>query len=136
MLYPMRYVRKVKKLIDWFPLIWKDEDWDYAYLLTLIGYKLKRMRECIHSNDVIAHAENVANEILEAEIMIRNIADDPDDEWSLHYNQWHSCKSSVSEPCQAEGECRKTLELSAKRSEKNWHKLWKHLDKYSQGWWD
>ncbi len=35
----------IKNLIKWFPIIWRDSDWDYAYLLTIIAFKMENMAE-------------------------------------------------------------------------------------------
>ena len=34
----------ISKMFQWFPIIWKDRDWDFLFLLLLIQYKLGRMR--------------------------------------------------------------------------------------------
>lgn len=135
-LHPMRYIRKIKKVIEWLPLIWRDEDWDFCYLLYLMRYKLQRMSKCIGDVKIISHTEDVVAELAKADVLLRNvIEEDPDDEWNLHYNQWHIGKE-MNDRCNAENECHRDLALSAKRSATNWHKLWKHLDKYAQGWWN
>ena len=42
--------RRIKRFIIWFPIIWKDEDWDSAYLLEIIRFKISRMRREIEKN--------------------------------------------------------------------------------------
>lgn len=39
-------IRNVKK---WLPIIWKDRDWDYTYLMAMMDKKLKNMGE-LHEN--------------------------------------------------------------------------------------
>lgn len=38
---------KIKKIFQYLPLLCKDEDWDFNYLLYLITFKLKRMKKAI-----------------------------------------------------------------------------------------
>lgn len=34
----------IKNLLLWFPIIWKDNDCDYAYLLTIMKFKISNMQ--------------------------------------------------------------------------------------------
>jgi len=45
-----RAYRRIKRFIAWFPIIWDDEDWDYAYLYEIMRFKISRMRKEIDSN--------------------------------------------------------------------------------------
>lgn len=37
------FLRGVKNLYFWFPIIWKDRDWDYSFLLEVMKFKISRM---------------------------------------------------------------------------------------------
>lgn len=127
----------LRRLWDWAPLLWHDEDWDYAYLLRIMRFKVLRMRKHMEKRAIIAHAEDHTAEMAIADVLFRNVVEeDPDDEWSMHYNQWH-IGLKFNEHCKAPGAaCRLALNYSAKRGRRNWKKLWRHLDRYMQGWWD
>lgn len=43
----MSIFKKIKKIIDYIPILWKDEDWDYFYLDELMLLKMKYMYECL-----------------------------------------------------------------------------------------
>lgn len=125
----------VVRLWTYAPLIWEDRDWDYAFLLRMIKFKLKRMQPIIRDG-IALHSHHKALEIHQAEIMIENIFEDPDDEWMMHHGAWHQGKE-LDDPCpQSEEECHKALMASHHRDERNWHALWKHLDDNMRGWWD
>ncbi len=128
-------IKKLIKLWDWLPIIWADEDWDFAYLLRLMQFKLSRMRPVIengHSTECMDRAK----EILTAEILLRNVVDeDPEDEWSAHYTQYDAHIDSTSD-CANPNEHWMALELSAFRERRNWAALWSHLEAHAQGWWD
>ena len=34
----------IRNIIYWFPVIWKDHNWDYSFLLIILRHKLKAMR--------------------------------------------------------------------------------------------
>ena len=132
---PYDLVFFLKRLRLYAPLLWEDRDFDYAYLLRLIKFKLQLMRPVIE-NGVAAHAHQKAIEIHQAEVMIDNIYEDPDDELSLHYDQWHR-NTEFNEPCrQSDEECHKAVTASLERNERNWRILWDHLRDKMQGWWD
>jgi hypothetical protein len=43
--YPRNFVRGVKNLIKWGPIIWKDRDWDDSFLFEIMKFKISNMSE-------------------------------------------------------------------------------------------
>lgn len=41
------FVEFVRKLIAYIPVLWRDRDWDYAYIYILLEFKLQRMEKCL-----------------------------------------------------------------------------------------
>jgi hypothetical protein len=41
----------ISNLVTWFPIIWKDGDFDYGYLLELVEFKSNRMLKFLESDD-------------------------------------------------------------------------------------
>jgi hypothetical protein len=41
------FFRKVKNMIRWFPIIWKDEDWDDHFIFEILKFKLKNQAKYI-----------------------------------------------------------------------------------------
>ena len=56
----MKLFKKIKNLLEYFPIIWNDEDWDYAYMLDIIEYKLKRMSKYFLENGHLVNNEQNA----------------------------------------------------------------------------
>lgn len=126
----------VMRLRDYAPLLWEDRDWDYAYLLKMMRFKIQRMRSCIEKNNIIAHTEDLVVEMAQADVLLRNVVDeDPDDEWSSHFSQWDTNIRRF-KGCKNQREHKKALKLSWEREKRNWHLFWRHLEKHLQGWWD
>lgn len=46
----MRVLKKIKKIIDYIPILWNDYDWDYSYIDKILLYKLKRMKKVFDKN--------------------------------------------------------------------------------------
>lgn len=40
---PSRFVLGIKNLIEWFPIIWEDRDYDSQYLMYLMKFKIEKM---------------------------------------------------------------------------------------------
>ena len=58
------FFRKVKNMFRWFPIIWKDEDWDSHFIFEIFKFKLKNQAKYIGSRDIHTRAKR------DAEIMM------------------------------------------------------------------
>ena len=64
-MYKLRqFIRSIKNLVKWFPIIWKDRDWDDYYIWGVLKFKLKNQAEYIGGNDRYVGAKR------DAEIMM------------------------------------------------------------------
>lgn len=45
--YIRTFVKGIKNLIRWFPIIWKDRDWDHHFIFEILKFKLKNQAEYI-----------------------------------------------------------------------------------------
>lgn len=124
------------RLKDFAPLLWQDNDYDFNATLHIVRFKLRRLRKHLEDHSIIAHAEDHVAELARADVLLRNvIEEDPDDEWSMHYNQWHIGKD-LNEDCGAKEECHKSCNASMDRMQRNWFKLWAYVANRARGWWD
>jgi hypothetical protein len=41
--YPRNFIHGVKNLIKWFPIIWKDRNWDDSFFWTIVKFKITKM---------------------------------------------------------------------------------------------
>jgi hypothetical protein len=65
-----------RKIREYRQVLKSDEDWDWAYILLLLKYKLERTRKCIVSNDIIVGAKRVGRQIAEVERLLDRVAAD------------------------------------------------------------
>jgi hypothetical protein len=49
--YHKDFINGVKNLIRWFPIIWKDRDWDDSFIFNLLSQKLKNQATYIGKRD-------------------------------------------------------------------------------------
>lgn len=62
-----------KKIREYRKILKDDEDWDWAYILRMLRYKLERTRKCIVKNGIIADAPKVASQIRAVEILLDRV---------------------------------------------------------------
>lgn len=46
-----RFFKRVYNLYRWFPIIWKDQDWDDSFIFEILKFKLKNQAEYIGYHD-------------------------------------------------------------------------------------
>jgi len=44
------FIRNIKRIIKWIPVLWKDRDWDHNYLWEIINFKLQMMKDFFNSD--------------------------------------------------------------------------------------
>lgn len=59
-----RFFRKCKNVIRWFPIIWKDEDWDHRYIYDILIKKLEHQRDFFSSDKThVLRAKETATQL-------------------------------------------------------------------------
>jgi len=79
-------IQGIKNLIQWFPLIYNDRDFDYGYLYNIIYFKLNNMQKFFESgNTFVVGAEEHAKEIKECKELLKRIMDEAvwDENWDI-----------------------------------------------------
>ena len=78
----------VKRMIKWFPVIWKDRDNDWLYVIDILGFKLERLKNGIDGK-FVGSDECVSdiNEILGAIKRVQN-SDYCKEEWDSYYKRY------------------------------------------------
>lgn len=73
----MYFIDRIKKILKWIPIIWKDRDFDYIFLLEVIRFKLKSMEEFFNSKYAMSMNSNKrAEEIHKCILILNRIIDD------------------------------------------------------------
>jgi hypothetical protein len=81
-----QFFRNIKNLIRWFPIIWKDRDWDDHFIFEILKFKLKNQAKYIGYHDRHVSAKR------DAEIMIlcvRLIEKIQDEYYACEYQDYH-----------------------------------------------
>lgn len=60
------FKESIQKLIEWFPVIWKDRDWDQAYIYRLLEHKFDSMSKYQRKYGHSTSANKIADKLQEA----------------------------------------------------------------------
>ena len=71
---PIRtFMASVKKILEWFPVIWKDRDWDHTYFYLILKHKLEMMSEYEKKYAIAEKSDEIAAKMDEAISLIEKI---------------------------------------------------------------
>jgi hypothetical protein len=84
-----QFKKSVKNLIRWFPVMWKDRDWDDHYIWEILKTKLKYQSEYIGSRDIHVNAKYDAERMMWCVRLIDKIQDEF---YSGEYMDYHESR--------------------------------------------
>ena len=113
-----RFFRRVRRVIDFLPIIWKGEDYDYHYSIELFQYQLERTADFLESDKAYTlDAKATASRVRTAAELMDRVYND----YYLEQVDW-SNKEGLN----------KALEQDAKAE----RILWKFIGHNIRHWWD
>lgn len=72
-----QFIQGIKNLIRWFPIVWKDRDFDYRYLYNILHKKLEHMEQFFESNYAMSmDANKYAKQIMVAKNLAKRLAEE------------------------------------------------------------
>lgn len=75
--YYHRYLYNgIKNLIYWFPIIWKDRNWDHNYIFNILAHKLKAQAEYIGNRNIHTHSKRDAEIMMTCVRLIEKISNE------------------------------------------------------------
>ena len=75
----------IKNLIKWFPLVWKDRDYDHNYILYALKFKIHNTRKLHERNKRHVGVEKEIHCMKVCEILLDRLI--KDDYYLMHYNK-------------------------------------------------
>lgn len=154
-----RFIRRVKRLLQFIPKVWNGYDWDYRYAVDLFSYQLDRIANEIEDRSWSVDAKMHASKIRTATRLMKKVYDE---EYLLEYLNEFEAKYGPSRIDFVEVEGRDVYEMverfdkeyteqelelikqerwvmrqDAKVKQARAHKLlWKYIDHNIQHWWN
>lgn len=83
------FIRGVKKLWYWFPIIWKDRDWDDHYIFEVLKHKLKSQAKYIGRRDIHTRAQQDVRRMRLCVSLIEKVQDET---YAMEYMDYHKTK--------------------------------------------
>lgn len=71
-----RKLQQIKRVIDFFPIIWNGYDWDYRYAIELFQHQLIRTADAIEKNGMHVGKENTVSRIRTGVKLMKKIYDE------------------------------------------------------------
>ena len=79
-----------KNLFTWLPIIWRDRNWDYWFLLRIILFKLKLMEKCLKR-------EQESRKLHICVLLLQRLVEDEYETklFDLHEKKWGKAKFTI-----------------------------------------
>ena len=87
--YHTDLIKGIKKLWYWFPVIWKDRDWDSNYIYYILEHKIKAQSKYIRERDIHTTAKRDAEIMM---ICVRLMEKDREEFYTMEYIDYHKSK--------------------------------------------
>jgi len=144
----------IKNLYSWFPIIWKDRDWDYHYLLVIQKHKLEKLHKNIFENFYDCPSNFERKKSLQALKICINILERKIDDWYFDTysdlistgdwdNMWEKVENSESYKIKDDWKISPDMELynlknkqAGSIEKRDWEVYNKLMTKYLFYWWD
>jgi len=71
-----QFFRRIRNLYRWFPIIWKDQDWDHYYIFEVLKFKLKNQAKYISKRGNHLSAKRDAEIMMTCVRLIEKVQDE------------------------------------------------------------
>lgn len=78
--------RGIQNLIYWFPIIWKDRNWDDGYIFNILKHKLKAQAKYIGDRDFHTRAQQDARRM---RLCVKLIEKVQEEDYAMEYMDYH-----------------------------------------------
>jgi len=96
--YWINFKTGIKNIIYWFPVIWKDRNWDSHYIFEIMMHKLKAQSKYIGERDIHTRAKRDSEVMMTCVRLMKLVQDEF---YSSEYMDYHKTKNWF-EPCKDE----------------------------------
>lgn len=139
-LFICRIIRFIKRIIRWIPVLWKQEEWDFAYLYDIIEFKIKELRKVIskdtwHTEDCVKEELEQIDEVLGYLDRYRNWPNYIEIPEPLEgFQRFTPCENGCSTMNFTDEE-HEAYDKAHKFEEENFNLFWDKLKEYHGNWW-
>ena len=126
--------------MEYYPVLSKDEDYDYGFLLYLISFKLKRMSNYFHTHNIVVNEErwaklcDIAIKLLDIGYLNEIVLDD--NLKGIYVNTKNKHRFLSKQMIEVSDVFWNTYGLATIRTEKAKKLFWKFMSHYIEKLWD
>ena len=84
-----QFFRNIQNVIRWFPIIWKDRDYDDSFIFTILETKLKYQAEYIGKRGYHQDADRDAERMMTCVRLIQKVKEEY---YRMEYSDYHKCE--------------------------------------------
>jgi hypothetical protein len=139
--------RRIKRLLEWFPIIWHDEDWNPDGLYDIMRFKISRMRKLIRKNKTHICWGRRVMEMRICEVLLERCSKEPTEMSAIHRypelctcTEWKWEKTDSGQNCIVDlgicKYCSNAHKIDLKNQKDNLKMFCTYFEKHSQHWWD
>ena len=81
-----QFIQGVRNLIKWFPIVWRDRDWDYSFTYDMLKFKMEQQANHISENSIF---QNRQTHLDHARTMAKLIKYNLEDYYGMEYFDYH-----------------------------------------------
>jgi len=115
-----QFIRRVKNLFRWLPIIWQDEQWDHYFIFEILKHKLIFTAEHTHKNGYHTSSDYDADRMMLCVRLIEKIQNE--EYMNILADDDNLTQEKIDTAYNKQNKARKLL--------------FKLLDKYIESWWD
>lgn len=158
----MRKIRqllwRVRRLLQWLPVIWRTRDFDYHCCLEIFSHSLGELERHLLEHNIHVGAEKDAKRIRYVRNMIKRHEDETattmiygihDKRWgeaipvfipipNTVFSEWRTVRLHADTPEEQEKEIKEyriMMKKAQRLEERDWNEIWDTIKKYGQHWW-
>lgn len=159
------YIRRdipygIKNIIRWFPIIWKDRNWDHIFIYKILRHKLYFQQKHIREHNIHTSAIKDADRMKTCVFLLNRLIDDDyydiaikphNQKWGEGEMKFTECKEDPSlhkfniiyenvhteqDEIEERKDFKKVIEHEKYLREQDKELLFNMMKKYIEGWWD
>ena len=126
------FYRRLKRVWDFLPIIWKGYDFDYAHAIELFKYQLERTADLLESDKAYTVNSNIHAQKIRTAIRLMDIVYDEE-----YMKDFYDKKISIEEAIKKQDWILlAAFKEAIKKQERAHQLLWKFIEHNIQYWWD
>ena len=129
------FIIGVKNIVEYIPIIYKDRDWDYEFILDIVKYKLERTRDRIKEDNIIVDTDKIVEEINTQIKLIDNYRNNNE----LYELSHQSLVKKIANAKTQENKDKYIKQYYTnmyKEEDRAWCKIFDYMKEHMRAWWD